>query len=69
MTQRIHYLGESEYDTALCGDSVLGGGTLYVSRVTCFPCLRKLIDIGKQAETRIAQLDSQCDSKTQCECH
>lgn len=66
--KRVHYLGDSEYDTALCGDPVLGGGDLYISKVTCIPCLRKLIDTGKQAEARVTEVHTDAE-KRQCECH
>lgn len=63
---RKHYCGDSEYDTALCGDPQLGGGELYIKDVTCYPCLNKLIEMGKQASEQKAHLESQCDTKPQC---
>ena len=66
---RKHYCGNSEYDEALCGEPQLDGGELYIQNVTCYPCLNKLIEMGKQASEQKAQLESQCATKPQCECH
>jgi hypothetical protein len=64
----VHFHGDSEYDTSLCGRDVLGGGEFDISKVTCSDCLKTLVAYGLAARDRMAEL-SQCEEKKQCECH